>query len=247
MTLENVPGRFAVDVRSHILRKILLEKRYEPEIVSIILKHLDPSKDAINVGANIGLYANLLASNIQSNCKVLAVEPTPSAFSFLKGNLERNGNTSKVILFNGIATNAAGNYNINIVPGNEEYSSLGEMAHSGVVNKDFITVEVQGDTIDNLVSKNGLDPGVIVIDVEGAEFHVLKGAVETLKKFHPIIITELDDNLLSKQDSDSLQVLEFLVKMNYRVTNSEDKKISYPFMGNVVAEFMGRLEEVKNR
>ena len=237
VTVDNIPGKFEIDARSHILKKVLISKEYEPEIVDLILKNVNPEKDAINVGANIGLYVNLLADNIQLNGKVLAIEPTPNAFHLLKANIERNENSTKVILFNGIASDSPGIFKINIVPGNEEYSSVGDISHLAIVNKDFVSLEIVGETIDNLVERNGLEPGIIVIDVEGAENNVLNGAIETLKKYHPVIITELDDNLLLKQDSDSLKVIKFLQKLNYEIMDSDNKFPGFPFMGNIIAKF----------
>ena len=237
VTIDNIPGMFEIDARSHILKRVLISKEYEPEIVNLILKNINPEKDAINVGANIGLYTNLLANNIDSNCKVLAVEPTPNAYKLLKANIDRNHNGSKIILYNGVASDNPGVFNINIVPGNEEYSSIGDISHLCVSNKDSISIEVQGETIDNLVKKNGLKPGIIVIDVEGAENNVLIGAIETLKKYHPVIITELDDNLLLKQNSTSVKVIKFLEKLGYEIVDSDNKVPVFPFMGNIIAEY----------
>jgi hypothetical protein len=84
VTLNNIPGKFEIDARSHILKTILVFNEYEPDIVKHILENTSSSKDAINVGANIGVYTNLLATRINENLKVLAVEPTPNAFKHLK-------------------------------------------------------------------------------------------------------------------------------------------------------------------
>lgn len=181
VTLKNIPGVFKIDARSHILGGILLTKEYETEIVNHIHNNIDPNKDAINVGANIGLFTNLLASSISDKCKVLAIEPTPNAFKSLEDNVECNGHSSKVITYNGIATDKSGDYNINVIPGKEEYSSIGEMVHPFTKNEEHVSVEVKGETIDNLVIKFNLTPGIIVIDVEGAEYSVLKGSVNTIK------------------------------------------------------------------
>ena len=237
VTLNNIYGKFEMDVRSHILKRILISKVYEPEIVDLVSKNIDPSKDAINIGANIGLFTNLIAYELNFNNKVLAIEPTPSAFKLLEANIERNGNSIKVLTYNGIATDKIGNYNINIIPGNEEYSSIGEMVHQSVKNKKHISIEVKGETIDNLVLRNNLNPGIIVMDVEGAEFHVLTGAIETLKKYHPTIIMELDDNLLCKQNSNSKQVIKFLENLKYNIIDSESNILDFPFTGNIVAKF----------
>lgn len=233
--VNKIPGKFNIDTRSHILRRILLKKEYEPEIVDIILRNLDPNKDAVNVGANIGLFTNLMASKLNENARVLAIEPTPNAFKLLEQNVVQNNNKNKVVLFNGIATNEPGNYKINIVEGKEEYSSVGNIVHPSVKNQEFRTIEVKGETVDNLVKLNSIIPGIIVIDVEGAESLVLKGSMETLEKYHPIIISELNDDLLKTLNTSSTKVIEILNSLNYTVTDSENNKPKFPFKGNIVA------------
>jgi len=235
VSLKNIPGEFMVDARSHILKRILLTKEYEPEIVKQILGNINPHNDAINVGANIGLFTNLLANNINSNCKVLAIEPTPNAFKYLEENIESNGCSPRVVTFRGIAATKAGTYKLNIIAGNEEYSSIGVMVHPSTRNKKTLCVEVYGDTIDNLVLSFNLTPGIIVIDVEGAEFSVLKGSIETLSRFRPIIISEIDDALLQVQNSNSKQIFELLNEFGYIISDSKGDKIRFPFSGNIIA------------
>jgi len=237
VTLKNISGKFEMDVRSHILKRILITKDYEPEIVDLVSKNIDRSKDAINIGANIGLFTNLLAREINSDSKVLAIEPTPNAYKLLETNIRLNDNTAKVLTYNGIATDKKGNYKINIIPGKEEYSSLGKMAHSSIKNMDYISLEVRGETIDNLVDKYNLNPGIIVIDVEGAEHLVLQGALNTIKKFHPIIISELDDLLLEKLNSNSNKIVGLLEENGYEVTDIKNNKLNFPFSGNIIAKF----------
>ncbi len=70
----------------------------------------------------------------------------------------------------------------------------------------------------------------------GLRISVLLGAIETLKKFHPIIISELDDNLLLKQNSNSKNVIKLLEDLNYRIVDSYNKLPESPFMGNIIAK-----------
>ncbi len=236
VTLENISGEYEIDSRSDILKRILIGKEYEPEVSDLILKNINPNKDAINIGANIGLYSNLLAQKLNFNNKVLAIEPTPGAFKMLKNNVLRNNNENKIITFNGIATDKEGDYEINTVRGKEEYSSVGQLVHTSIKNEKAINIKVKGNTIDNLVELHKMNPGLIVIDVEGAELNVLKGAIETIKEFHPIIISELDDKLLLEQNSNSKEVIEFLETLNYKVMDIEGGTPDLPFEGNIIAK-----------
>lgn len=235
VNLNNIPGNYEFDARSHILKRVLLEKEYEPKIVKLILENTNSSQDAINIGANIGLYSNLLAFNIDSNKKVLAIEPTPSAYKLLNNNIHRNSNVRKIITFNGIATDDEEEHEINIIEGKEEYSSLGNLVHTSVVNEKFIKEKVKGVTIDSLVNLHKIKPGIMVIDVEGAELNVLKGATETLRNYHPIIISELDDALLSEQNSSSKELIKFLKEFDYKIVDTESNFPDFPFCGNIIA------------
>ncbi|MEK0413627.1 MAG: hypothetical protein RL070_1115 [Bacteroidota bacterium] len=236
VSVNNISGLYEIDSRSHILKEILIKKEYEPDIVNVIIQNTPLNTDAINIGANIGLYSNLLAELINNDKKVLAIEPTPGAFKYLEANIKHNNNCKKIIAFNGIATDVPGLSKINFIEGKEEYSSVGVISHFAVESEKCISVDIEGDTVDNLVVKFNLQPGIIVIDVEGYEYQVLKGAVETLRKFKPIIISELDDKLLKNLNSNSSQVIELLEINGYTITDVENSKVSFPFTGgNIIA------------
>jgi FkbM family methyltransferase len=233
--IKDLPGAYEIDIRSRILRRILIDKDYEPEIVSILKKYLKTDKDAVNVGANIGIFTVLLADLINKDRKVLAVEPTPLAFGYLVNNLKRNNLTNKVVLYNGVCCDTPGGYNLNTIEGKEEFSSLGE-SYMNNIHGNVVQIKVQGETLDHLVNTFDLDPGIVLIDVEGAEMKVLKGASEMIAKYRPIIISELVDEFLIKQGNSSEEVVSFLKKLGYSVKSTNDhKEIKYPFSGNIIA------------
>ena len=234
--LDSIPGRFEIDARSHLLQRILINNDYEPEIVDLIIENINSEKDAINVGANIGLFAVLLSSLINNNRKVLAIEPTPLAFKYLSNNIKMNNKMENIQVFNGICTNVSNEYTLNTILGKEEYSSLGESIHISNIKEEIIKIQVQGETVDNLVSKFDLLPGLLLIDVEGAEMKVLEGSTKLLKELKPTIISELDDALLSKQDTSSIKVITFLETLGYYVRSIDNAKIIFPFNGNIIAK-----------
>ncbi|MGK0448402.1 MAG: FkbM family methyltransferase [Polaribacter sp.] len=234
--IKNIPGAYEFDLRSDILTRIAITKEYEPEIVDSILKNINPKADAINIGANVGIYANLLAFNIANDNKVLAVEPTSNAYNLLKKNIKRNGNEQKIITFKGIITDKSGNFSINTVVGKEEYSSIGNLVHNSIAENKFVKEDIKGVTLDEILSVHNLNPKLLVIDVEGAEYKVFKGAEKTLKKFRPVIISELDDTLLEVQNTNCKEVIGFLEKLNYKVSDIDGQKIIFPFAGNILAK-----------
>lgn len=170
------------------------------------------------------------------NNKVLAIEPTKSAYNLLTRNIERNNNKENVITFKGIISDVKGNFTINTVVGKEEYSSIGNLVHTSINEEPYETEEISGITLDELTQEYKLNPKLLVIDVEGAEYKVLKGAKKTLEKSQPIIISELDDKLLVAQETDSKEIISFLEALNYEVKDVDGGKIQYPFTGNIIAK-----------
>ncbi len=72
------------------------------------------------------------------------------------------------------------------------------------------------DTLDNQV-KNHDRVDLIKIDVEGGELGVLKGAVKTIQKFHPVIVFEHGLGASDYYGTEPLDVFEFFEKQNYRI------------------------------
>jgi FkbM family methyltransferase len=208
-------GTFEIDCRSHILKQLLCEKSYEPEVVEVIAHHLDPTRDAIDVGANVGLFTVLIARSLHESRRVLAIEPTNGALEYLRRNIERNHCAAKVPIFAGVAADRNGEFPIRVMEGMEEYSSIVAPQHQGPrAGKQFL---VHGETIDSLVQRFDLTPGFIKMDAEGAEYRILSGALNTLRTHRPVIVSELSEALLSALGATSRQVCSLLEANGYLV------------------------------
>ena len=73
-------------------------------------------------------------------------------------------------------------------------------------------------TIDNFVKLNQLARiDFIKIDVEGYEYKVLKGAIETIKKFSPTIILEFNQYSRSLSNINVHEFNDFIKPLNYNV------------------------------
>jgi hypothetical protein len=61
--------------------------------------------------------------------------------------------------------------------------------------------------------------------VEGAEFLVLKGAKETLDRFHPAILVELIDRQLKEMGTSTAEVTAFLAEHGYSVQRRNGENV----------------------
>jgi FkbM family methyltransferase len=238
VTAQGFPGAFAMDIRSHVLHGILASEGYEPHVLSMVKQHLDVTRDCIDVGANVGLFTALMASLLKQDKRVLAIEPTPGAIGHLRSNLERSDYSNAVEIFQGVASDCDGEATIYVVPGKEEYSSIGGIVHPSIQpGETRVPIQTSSARIDSLVTRLALQPGFMKIDTEGAEYLVLKGSVETLKQYKPVIISELCDELLVSLGHKALEVVELLSDLGYHVYDLENMSLvkEYPFAGEILA------------
>ncbi|HSA05964.1 MAG TPA: FkbM family methyltransferase [Candidatus Gastranaerophilales bacterium] len=146
-----------------------------------VLKNLK-NKDFLDCGAYIGDTA-LLFCNYTNN-KIYAFEPNQENHDVLKKTIKINDYENKIFPIK------AG-----LGEKEEELELYGEVSAASVLREhvpllfDKINSEkIKITTIDKFVQDNNLNPGLIKMDIEGYELEAVKGALETIKKFKPLII-----------------------------------------------------------
>lgn len=234
-------GTFQLDARSHLFQRIVLEGQYEPEIAALCTRFVDPDRDAIDVGANAGFFSVLIAQQLNGK-RVLAIEPSDAMALRLRSNLRRNGVAEQVEIFEGAASYQTGMVELTGVEGNEEYGTIGLLAHPAVPSEaDRQVRTVSTRSLDGLVAEHDLSPGFIKVDVEGAEHLVFAGATETLATHRPVVLTEINDQLLRLNGSSACDLIDMFRGAQYRVLNPY-QDLSPADLGDL--ETAGVLEEI---
>jgi len=140
-------------------------------------RYLKPGMNVVDIGANIGSHAILAADLVSPGGKVLAVEADPSTFGILSENLSAN-RIANVQAFQKCVSDRVGVSTFNV---NEN------SARSSMVRPGANVISVPTDKLDNLIPRD-LSIDLLKIDVEGADYLVLRGAAETLATRPPRII-----------------------------------------------------------
>lgn len=158
---------------------------YEAPLVAFFRRSLQPASVVLDVGAYIGQYT-LLAAKYAPHGAVIAFEPHPESYQRLQAHVVRN-RFAHVHLLNKAAGERASVLTLSL---DHEPSCSRIISASPSVNK---TIEVDVISIDQVVREMSLPRvDVIKIDVEGAEGAVVRGAQETLARFRPLLIVEMD-------------------------------------------------------
>ena len=184
------------------------------------LNLLQPHFTILDIGANIGMTA-LEFANKASTGKVVCFEPSPSNFERLKENISLNDFKNIITSKTGIGT-VPGQFKLyNVVDNNPGMKRILEEAESANFESETIVV----DTLESQLEKLNIHQiDAIKIDVEGFELEVLKSAITILENFKPVLFIELDDNNLKDQHSSALQLINYLIGLDYKIYNALDDK-----------------------
>ena len=193
-----------LDIRDSIDREIYFTNRYEEEQIKLLIDSIKKYKikHFVDVGANIGIYALIIAKNFP-NIKIDAFEPHKGAFERMEANIHQNG-FSKIIQSHNLALS---NENKNgyllastrfgtYQSGGASVSSEGEMKISQMRGDDLIK------DIDSIIA--------IKIDVEGFELSVLQGFENLIKNNKIFLQIEIFDEKLSETSN-------FLEDFNFKL------------------------------
>jgi FkbM family methyltransferase len=193
---------------------------WEPETWNAMSKHLGSGGVFVDVGAHIGYYTLKAAQVVGSQGRVLAIEPNPDTLPILRENVAANHDAMVTVepvacsdsdttleLFSAAGANSG-----------ESSLSRKNAEQAGALKASY---HVPARRLDAIIQACGvLRLDLLKIDVEGAELLVLKGAQETLDRFHPVVTMELEESQLISMGTTVAAVTEWLRDRGYTVLTS---------------------------
>ena len=154
----------------------------ENALFQFIHREVAPGDVVLDVGAFLGVYAVIEARRAGPGGRVIALEPTASSASIARRHFSFNAATGAPIT---LIEAAAGE-----VRGHATFYEYDEP----YVNALAAAVDVEGSprrrdvkvvTLDEVCDELGVVPAFIRMDVQGAEFHALRGATHTIRAAGP--------------------------------------------------------------
>lgn len=193
---------------NHLDVERIIKKRKEREML-VLNKIVPKDKPVFDIGANYGDYTYLLEKIVPAN-KIYAFEPIPDLYKRLKKVFPKS-NIFDFALSNyeGIAT-----FKIPYV-NNKMLKSRGtlqlQIKEKNETSKTII--DVNTITLDKFLENHKLDAiGFIKIDVEGNELNVIKGGVNTIKKYKPTLMIEIEQRHHQEKIT---HILDMITDLNY--------------------------------
>jgi len=182
-------------------------------IMELSRRVVTPGATVVDVGAHVGFWVMGAARRAARNGRVLAFEPLPANLARLRRNLALNRLDFVECVplalsdTHGTATFYAPT---------EANKGIGSLARRSGASRPF---DVETVELDRYCASHGIAAiDVMKLDVEGAELHVLRGALGMLRRSRaPVVMFEADDDLAAAFGSATADVKRLLITCGYQV------------------------------
>ena len=199
-----------------LVSKVILENGWwEPNSWRAVEKHLSAGATFVDIGAHIGYYTLKAAVVVGPQGRIIAVEPNPDTLPKLRDNI-RASRATMVTVAPVACSDAEATLEFFSAPrSNTGESSLSRTnaSQEGTVKASY---HVRARPLDDIIAESGVSRvDAIKIDVEGAEFLVLKGAQKTLDRYHPMVLVEVIEPQLQAMGASSAGIVALLRAHGY--------------------------------
>lgn len=172
---------------------------FEKFLVSYLRHFINPNKNVLDLGANIGTHSVLYSNYIHANSTVYSFEPQKVVFDILCQNIALN-NCKNVVPFNFGCSNVNDVFYMNACYENKD--NHGAFCIDSTLNE-ASGLKIECKVLDEL---NITNVGYVKIDVEGHEYEALLGMKNTLLRDRPVIMIEIHDSCTTKNNTIALLV-----------------------------------------
>lgn len=197
---------------------------YEKEDEFILFSQLKENAVILDIGANIGWYSLLFSKRLPQS-KIYAFEPIQDTYEHLIKNIALN-QISNILPFNLGLSEKEGFSTYYYFPEGSVLASEKNLINYPKAKEIICRV----DTLDKFMFTKKLDKlDLIKCDVEGAELSVIKGGLNTIRKFLPILLIELFERWTLQFNYHPNDVIRLLSDIGYECFLANEGKLAPSF------------------
>jgi FkbM family methyltransferase len=169
-----------------------------------------PGQTIVDAGANVGYYSLLFAKWLSGSGSIHAFEPFPGTAKRFVRNLQLNPALQPAVHLHQMAlSDRAGMVSMDAP----------NPANSGCNYISTSSGSIRAMTLDEFVAEREIARlDLLKIDVEGAEVSLLRGAEQSLNRFRPVVMIEINPSALRRFGQTAEDVVSLLGSRCYRLT-----------------------------
>ena len=208
--LRRLPGGavIACDLAIPYERNVWLRREEERDL-ELLRSLLTPDDTFLDCGANVGLWT-LTAAPIAR--RVIGVEPNARVAARLRANIEASALANVTVVE--AALGAAAGRGFLDEPAEHNASRLASAGR-----------EVAVTTIDEILGGDRVT--AIKLDVEGSEHAALRGAAESIARWRPWLVVELNTGFVGSLELDDWDVHRALVELGYATDSRPPARLGW--------------------
>ena len=195
-----------------IERSLWVHGHWDIHVMNVIQDILKPGSVFLDVGANIGFFSLIASSLVGEQGLVIAFEPSIRALQRLTLNLKLNPSANIAVVSSALGSEAGV---VSLYLTNPQNTGGTTLLPRPWANRE-VAVSLR---MDDILDEIGVVPTLIKIDVEGYEYHVLKGAEKLLKQHKPFVICEVTGYFLRDSELKAADLLGFMTEIGYRAVS----------------------------
>jgi len=207
-------------------------QEYETNVAKVLLKYLKPDICFLDIGANIGYYSLLVASQCPE-AKIFSFEPDKKNFHLFKTGIVYNSYDKQIKAFPFAVSDKNETILVSDLGNNSNFGArfTGKtLKHlkSVVHGPDPYFAPVKAVKLDSFLENQKID--LVKIDIEGYEPFAIKGMVNIIKRNKPVIISEFaPPNLRSVGQSSPEEYLNIFISLGYHLSVIDPDGLVIPF------------------
>lgn len=200
----------------------------EKNTIKLFQSWIKPHQYVLEIGGHIGYFSTFYADIVGNKGKVDVFEPSMKNAKYLNRNITFLPKDLQEII--SVVNKGAGDVNeildFYIDPISGQNNSFVKDFEGFLTNREY-SAESKTETIKESIAVIRLDtyfetktryPDFVKIDVEGFEWNVIQGFVETIEKAHPSFMIEIQ--------ADSENIIRFFKEKGYKIFNDEMNEIN---------------------
>lgn len=183
--------------------------------IAYLIASIQPGQTVLDIGSHKAGYLYWMVKHTGNQGKIFAFEPQSNLYNYIK-RIKDLFNWDNVTIEHLALSNTQGTVTL-YIPANKvsKGTSPGATLIEHKEQTDFNTTEtVRTQTLDSYCSQYNIKPDFLKIDVEGNELNIFKGGADTLKKFKPKILVEIEARHIGREKV--LETFAFLKALGYK-------------------------------
>ena len=193
--------------------RLLVNGVFEPELTNYLMRGLKKGMTVCDIGANVGYFSVLAGYLVGSQGRLIAFEPNPELYTLLADNMIVNelGRQASTVPKAVSDVNGSIAFHVSKRFRGNSSSQRHSPAYKTTFHSDaFEEITVESVVFDDFCEQHGLRViDLVKIDVEGAEYRVLKGMKKSLAAGHiKRVVFELNKSMLQADLEPLLELLK---------------------------------------